>query len=140
MVIVTGSKSHVEQIWLAPTQTAGLAACGRGRALLLRNSARRILPVVAWSTKETLKRRGASVESGREPGRGFRSLAAEREGADGRESGDQHNGLIRRQLHHLARGKQRPGGFLTADDDMAKPRREPMTCIVALGAQFGCGA
>ena len=61
-------------------------------------------------------------------------------GADGRQPGDEHDRLVLRQLHHLAGGEQRPGRLLPAHHHMAKPGREAMAGIVALGSQLGRGS
>ena len=67
-------------------------------------------------------------------------LIAQLLGADRRQTGDQHQFVGGRQLHHLARRQQRARRLLAADHDVTEPGRQPVTGIVALGAQFGGGA
>ena len=59
---------------------------------------------------------------------------------DRRQSGDEDDRLVLRQLHHLAGGEQRPGRLLPAHHHMAEPGREPMAGIIALSSELGCGS
>ena len=51
-------------------------------------------------------------------------------GADRMTTGNQHEFVVRRQLHHLAWRQQRPRGLLSRHHQMAEPGAQPMTGIV----------
>src|ERR1700744_5147411 len=53
-------------------------------------------------------------------------------GADWWQTGDKDEFVLRRQLHHFARREQRAGRLLLGYHDVAEPRGETVTGIVAL--------
>ena len=58
-------------------------------------------------------------------------------GPDRRLTGDHHDLLVRRELHHFAGSQELPRGLLPRDHDVGQPGCEPVARIVALGAQLG---
>ncbi len=61
-------------------------------------------------------------------------------GADRRLARDHDDLLFLWNLHHFARSQQLARHLLTRDHDVHQPGREPVACIVALGAQLRRGA
>jgi hypothetical protein len=56
--------------------------------------------------------------------------------ADWMAAGNPHKFVVMRELHHLARREQRPGGLLSRHHQVRESRTEPMAAIVFHGAHF----
>lgn len=60
-------------------------------------------------------------------------------GADRRDASDHDDLVVRRELHHLARGHERACGLLTGDHKVAEQRRETMSSVVLHRAHLSRG-